>query len=134
MNYSDVNEDRSDQSPVLVLTCNQTVLLRSKTNQHRRVRRGYRKASGEAHQHKYSGVDADEDHRERIRAGEKRLQKSPLGGGLVLGRDRLDRAEAAVNALRVRGWRQLIAAGTRPKSGISRLLFQEFLSVRACFC
>src|SRR5437588_7567985 len=98
MNYSDVNEDRCYQSPVLMLTRDQTVLLRSKTNQHRRVRRGYRKASGEAHQHKYSGVDADEDHRERIRPGEKRLQKPPLGSGFVLGRDRLDRAKAAVNA------------------------------------
>jgi len=128
-----VDEDRSDQSPVLVLLGNQIVLFRSKTDQHSRVRCGHRKASGEAHQYEYSGVDADEDHRKRIRAREKRLQKSALGSDFVLGRDCFDRTKAAVNALRARGRRPLIAAGTRPKSGIGRLLFQEFFPVRACF-
>src|ERR1700686_4474989 len=134
MDDSDVNEDRGDQSPILMLLGYEVVLFRSKSDQHCAVWRSYCEAPGKAHQREYADVDADEDHREWIRACEQSLQKSPFRGGFILGGDCFDRTKPAVGTLGVLGRGRLVAGGAGAKSGVVDCLFQEsFGSVCPCF-
>src|SRR5438309_3658018 len=125
MNDSDVNENRGDKSPILMLLGYKVVLFRSESDQDCAVGGSHREASGKTHQCEYSDVDADEDHREGIRACEQRLQKSPFRGGFILGGDCFDRTKPAVRTLGVLGRRQLVAGRAGAKSGVVDCLFQE---------